>query len=52
MREYPPDSRPRGEWRNTPLWLFWKPQYRRPIYAHWQIGGGVDDWEYAEKPTP
>ena len=46
MRELP-DTRPVGEWQKTPAWLFWKPKYRRPIYAHWQIGGGVDEWEYA-----
>lgn len=40
------DSRERGEWRPTPFWLFWKPAMRRPIFAHWQLGGGVDEWEY------
>ena len=45
------DGRGRGEWRETPFWLFWKPRYRRPIYAHWQIGGGVDEWEYSDTLT-
>jgi hypothetical protein len=40
------DTRERGEWCKTPWWLFWKPAERRPIYAHWQLGVGVDEWEY------
>jgi len=43
------DSRPRGAWEATPMWLFWKPVLRRPIYAHWQLGGGLDGWEYAQE---
>lgn len=39
-----------GEWQRTPVWIFWRNQYRRPIYAPWNIGGGIDDWEYAERP--
>jgi hypothetical protein len=42
-----PDSRQRGAWHPTPFWVFWRPAWRRPIFAHWQIGGGVDEWEYA-----
>jgi len=45
-----PDSRERGEWRPTPSLLFWKPAWRRPIYAHAQLGGGIDEWEYADAP--
>lgn len=50
-----PDGRPRGEWHPTPGWLrilFGKPVYRRAVYAHWQIGGGWDGWEYSEEPRP
>jgi hypothetical protein len=44
------DGRPRGEWRRTPylLRLLGWPPYRRPCYAHWNIGGGFDGWEYVE----
>jgi hypothetical protein len=42
------DGRPRGDWRETPWFirLFGYPSRRRPIYAHWNIGGGFDGWEY------
>jgi hypothetical protein len=46
-----PSSRQRGTWRRTPFWLFWKPRFRRPVYAHWNIGGGFDEWEYADAPA-
>lgn len=45
------DTRERGGWRATPWWLFWKPPYRRPVYAHWQVGGGIDEWEYRSIPS-
>jgi hypothetical protein len=41
------DGRERGEWRQTPVWLFWKPRWRRPVYAYGALGGGLDEWEYA-----
>ncbi|MEN5278121.1 hypothetical protein ABE527_14360 [Brucella sp. TWI432] len=46
------DTRPRGEWSATPLFLRligFSPM-RRPVYAHYMIGGGVDEWEYT-RPT-
>jgi len=39
---------PCGDWVATPRWLFWKPPFRRPLYAPWNIGGGFDGWEYAD----
>lgn len=42
-----PDSRPRGEWQRTPWWVWWKPRWRRRVQAHWQLGGGHDNWEYS-----
>lgn len=38
---------PCGPWQPTPRWLFWKPPYRRALYAWWNIGGGFDGWEYS-----
>jgi hypothetical protein len=44
------DSRPRGEWRQRPWWMLWRTEKLvRPIYAHWQLGGGWDGWEYADR---
>jgi hypothetical protein len=40
-------SCPCGDWEATPRWLFWKPPFRRPLYAWWNIGGGFDGWEYS-----
>lgn len=42
---------PCGDWQATPRWLFWKPPFRRPLYAWWNIGGGFDGWEYALSPS-
>lgn len=44
-----PDCRERGAWRKTPwlLCLVRFPEYRRPIFADWRIGGGFDGWEYS-----
>lgn len=44
------DGRPRGDWERTPFWVFWRPAWRRPVYAHWNIGGGLEEWEYANVP--
>lgn len=43
------DTRPRGEWVNTPfiLRLLGFAAHRRTIYAHAMIGGGIDGWEYS-----
>ncbi|GEC56825.1 hypothetical protein ABIF38_005216 [Bradyrhizobium japonicum] len=38
---------PCGDWERTPAWLFWKPPFRRALYAWWNIGGGFDGWEYS-----
>lgn len=49
------DDRERGTWRRTPwlLRIIGFPGYRRPIFANWRIGGGVDGWEYTQQePQP
>ena len=43
---------PCGEWQETPQWLRWlgKPAFRRQLYAWWNIGGGLDGYEYCVSP--
>lgn len=41
-----------GEWQRTPFWLrvLGFADYRRAEYAPWNIGGGIDRWEFADAP--
>ena len=32
-----------GDWERTPLWLFWRPQWRRALYSDL---GPLVGWEY------
>lgn len=38
----------RGAWRSTPWWMFWRPMYRRPVYAFF---GPRSRWEYTNQPA-
>jgi len=39
-----------GHWKETPIWMFWKPSYRRMwtyYYMHSCVGIQIDNtWEY------
>lgn len=39
------DGLERGDWQKTPFWLFWKPSWRRPVYAFF---GPRIRWEYGD----
>jgi hypothetical protein len=46
---WPPDAElERGEWTPTPWWLFWRQEWRRPVYAFF---GPRIRWEYTAQPA-
>lgn len=40
------DGLERGRWKPTPVWLPWKPKYRREVYA---LFGSRIQWEYTDQ---
>lgn len=44
----PSDGLERSAWESTPDWLFWKPKWRRKVYAFF---GEAIRWEYTDVPT-
>jgi hypothetical protein len=44
MFTVPDDQLERGSWEKTPSWLFWKPPFRREVYAFF---GPRCRWEYS-----